>query len=115
MKMFFILNDAPYGLERNFNAIKLAGTLAKKDVELKIFLLSDSIFCAKRDQATPQGYYNIETMLIHLIAQNAEIGLCSTCMNAHGMKDEEMIDGAKRSSMDELANWTIWADKVLVF
>ncbi|MBI3535148.1 MAG: hypothetical protein HY072_06655 [Deltaproteobacteria bacterium] len=27
----------------------------------------------------------------------------------------ELVEGAKRSSMDELTDWTIWADKVIVF
>ena len=47
MKTLFILNDPPYGSERSYNGLRLAG--------------------------------------------------------------------AKRSSMDELAQWTQWADKVLVF
>ena len=28
MKFLFILNDAPYGSERSYNALRLAGTLA---------------------------------------------------------------------------------------
>ena len=115
MKILFILNDAPYGLERNYNALRLAGSLAKKNIELKIFLFSDAVLCAKEGQSVPQGYYNIEFMLKNIIGHHAEIGLCSTCMNAHGMKDEEMMEGTKRSSMEELTDWTIWADKVIVF
>jgi hypothetical protein len=30
-------------------------------------------------------------MLKTLITHHAEIGLCSSCMNAHDMKDDEMI------------------------
>ncbi|HZW61118.1 MAG TPA: DsrE family protein [Candidatus Babeliales bacterium] len=115
MKVLFILNDAPYGLERNYNALRLASSLAKKNVELKVFLFSDAVLCAKQGQSVPQGYYNIETMLKNLITHHTEIGLCSSCMNAHGMKDEEMMGGTKRSSMDELSEWTIWADKVIAF
>ena len=115
MKILFVLNDAPYGLERNYNALRLAGALAKKNIELKVFLFSDAVLCAKKDQLVPQGYYNIEIMLKNIINKHTEIGLCNSCMNAHGMKDEEMIEGTKRSSMEELADWTIWADKVIVF
>ena len=115
MKILFILNEAPYGVEKNYNALRLAGSLWKKNVELKVFLFGDAVYCAKQGQSVPQGYYNIEVMLKSLITHHAEIGLCSSCMNSHGMKDEEMIEGTKRSSMDELTDWTIWADKVMVF
>lgn len=116
--MLFILNDAPYGLERNYNALRLIGSLAKKNnTELKVFLFSDAVLCAKKGQVVPQGYYNIEIMLKNIITHNhqAEIGLCSSCMNAHGIKDEEILEGTKRSSMEELTDWTTWAEKVIVF
>jgi len=29
MKTLFILNDAPYGTERTYNGVRLAGSLAK--------------------------------------------------------------------------------------
>ncbi len=32
-----------------------------------------------------------------------------------GYKDAEMIMGAERSTLEHLAEWTEWADKVLVF
>ena len=32
-----------------------------------------------------------------------------------GIGDEEIAEGARRSSLDEVASWTRWADKVLVF
>lgn len=116
MKILFILNDAPYGLERNYNALRLAGSLAKQEnIEIKVFLFSDAVLCAKKGQSVPQGYYNIEIMLKNIINSRVEIGLCSSCMNAHGMRDEEITVGAKRSSMEELTNWTILADKVITF
>ncbi len=36
-------------------------------------------------------------------------------MIARGMAETEMIEGAKRSTLAQLADWTIAADKVLVF
>jgi uncharacterized protein involved in oxidation of intracellular sulfur len=36
-------------------------------------------------------------------------------MDARGITDDELIEGAHRSSMDELTEWTANADKVLVF
>jgi len=54
----FILNDAPYGNERAYNALRLAGALAGKDnQEIRIFLMADAISCAKAGQKVPEGYY----------------------------------------------------------
>jgi uncharacterized protein involved in oxidation of intracellular sulfur len=36
-------------------------------------------------------------------------------MDARGLTAAELIDGARRSSMDELADTTLQPDKVLVF
>jgi uncharacterized protein involved in oxidation of intracellular sulfur len=36
-------------------------------------------------------------------------------MDARGLTDDELVEGARRSTLDELADWTQWADKVLTF
>ena len=63
---------------------------------------------------TPDGYCNLERML-KPIARKGEVLLCGTCMDARGMAASEAMDGARRSSMDELTEHTRAADKVLVF
>ena len=63
-KYLFVINDAPYGNERPYNALRLAMNLIKREgVEVKIFLTADGIFCARKGQKTPDGYYNIERMV----------------------------------------------------
>lgn len=63
-KTLFILNDPPYGTERSFNALRLAGALSKREgEEVKLFLMGDAASCAKAHQEVPQGYYNLEVML----------------------------------------------------
>jgi uncharacterized protein involved in oxidation of intracellular sulfur len=36
-------------------------------------------------------------------------------MDARGLTDELLVDGARRSSLEEATDWTIWADKVVSF
>jgi uncharacterized protein involved in oxidation of intracellular sulfur len=36
-------------------------------------------------------------------------------MDARGLKDEELIEGSHRSTLAQLADWTVNADKVLVY
>ena len=47
MKTLIIINDAPYGTEKAFNALRMAMTLQKEhtEVEVKVFLLADAVFC----------------------------------------------------------------------
>ena len=116
MKYLVILNEGPYGTERSYNGLRLAGSLAKKDdVAVSLFLMGDSAACAVTGQKTPDGYYNVERMMKPLVAKGAKIGVCGTCMDARGIQAEALVSGAKRSSMDELTAWTQEADKVIVF
>lgn len=111
----FILNDAPYGNERTYNALRLAGSLVtKENVNVRIFLMADAVGCAKDHQKVPEGYYNTQLMLTKVI-RKGEVGLCGTCMDARGLSESEVISGAKRSTLAQLADWTVEADKVLVF
>lgn len=115
-KTLFILNDPPYGTERSYNGLRLAGSLAKRDGEqVRVFLIGDAASCAKRDQKVPKGYYNIEVMLRAVTRREGEVGVCGTCMDARGMAEGELADATKRSTLDELTDWTQWADRVLTF
>ncbi len=114
MKTLLILNDPPYGTERSFNGLRLAKSLARKGVEVSIFLMADAVACAKAGQKLPQGYYNLELM-VKSVARKGEVLLCGTCMDARGLADEDLVEGARRSSMDELAEHTLYADRVIVF
>lgn len=116
MKVLFILNDGPYGTERSYNGLRLAGALGKSpDNEIRMFLIGDAVACAKAGQKVPQGYYNIELMVNRVIRSKGEVGLCGSCMDARAMAATEIVEGTHRSSMEELAQWTQWADKVAVF
>jgi uncharacterized protein involved in oxidation of intracellular sulfur len=112
----FILNDPPYGTERSYNALRLAGSLSKREgEEVKIFLMGDAASCAKRGQKVPQGYYNVEVMLRAVSRRGGDIGVCGTCMDARGITDAELAEGTHRSTMEQLADWTQWAERSLVF
>jgi len=117
MKHLIILNDPPYGTERSYNGLRLAHALRKQDAEAEVtvFLMADAVVCAKTGQKTPDGYYNAERMLKPVIAGTGAVLLCGTCMDARGLSEADLMEGVRRSSMKELAEQTIGADKVLVF
>jgi uncharacterized protein involved in oxidation of intracellular sulfur len=117
MKVLFILNDPPYGTEQTYNGLRLANNVSKKNesAEVTLFLMGDAVSAAKAGQQTPNGYYNLERMLKTLIARGGKVLLCGTCMDARGMREQELLEGSRRSTMDELTELTLVADKLLVF
>lgn len=116
VNVLLILNDPPYGTERSYNGLRLAGALAKhEDTEVRVFLIGDAVGCAMAGQTTPNGYYKLDRMIRVAANHGAEVGCCGTCMDARGITDAMLVDASRRSSMDELADWTLWADNALVF
>ncbi len=115
--ILFIVDDSPYGSERTYNALRLAINLLKKEPrpEVRVFLVGDGAAGAKAGQSVPQGYYNVEIMLKAVAKRGGAVGVCGTCMDARGLRDEDLAEGTRRSSLDEWTEWSLWADKVFVF
>jgi uncharacterized protein involved in oxidation of intracellular sulfur len=117
MHVLFILNDPPYGTERTYNGLRLALNLLHKaeGTSVTTFLMADAAAAAKHGQQTPNGYYNLERMLRGILHRQGQVLLCGSCMDARGIRDDDIVEGARRSSMDELTALTVSADQVLVF
>ena len=112
----FIFNAAPYGSENTYNGLRLAGALARRaDHKVRVFLMGDAASAAHRNQKVPQGYYNVELMIGNVARNGGLVAVCGSCMDARGMAADQLADGCKRGSMEELADWTELSDKILVF
>jgi len=110
------LNDPPYGSERTYNGLRLAGALVKREgAEVRVFLMGDAVAGAKAGQNVPQGFYNLERMLRVVVQARGAVGVCGSCMEARAIGDAELAQGARRSSLEDLADWSTWAEQVLVF
>jgi len=116
-KILILINDAPYGTEKAYNALRLANQLGKahENVEVRIFLMTDAASCAVANQTTPNGYYNIERMLKFAIAKGAAVKICGSCAEARGLKNVQLIEKTELSTMAELTDWVVDSDKVLTF
>jgi uncharacterized protein involved in oxidation of intracellular sulfur len=117
MKTLFIINDAPYGTEKAYNALRMAMMIQKEhpDIEIRIFLLADAVTCALPNQTTPQGYYNIERMLKSIIGKGGQVKTCGTCSEARGIKGLVLLEGAEISTMSQLTQWALESEKVFTF
>ena len=117
MNILIIINDAPYGTEKAYNALRMAMALQREraEVEIKVFLLADAVFCALPNQKTPNGYYNIGRMLESVIKKGGEVKACGGCSTARGIDTLGFIPGVQLSNMKEFAQWTLVCDKVISF
>jgi len=113
-----ILNTAPYGDEKVWNGLRLAKALVTAVIGMKvnIFLLGDAVTTAKKGQKPPEGYYNLENMLKELIEQGVPVVACRTCINARGLTQEDLIQGAQvGTTVGNLAQWVKESQKILSF
>ena len=117
MNVLLIVQDAPYGTEKAYNAFRLAMALQREQpgVEVAVFLLGDAVSCALPNQVTPQGYYNLERMLKAVLAKGGQVKLCGSCAEARGLKELDLIEGAEVSTMGQLAAWVVQSERVLTF
>jgi uncharacterized protein involved in oxidation of intracellular sulfur len=116
MKTLIICNDPPYGTERSWNGLRLAGALSRRDgVEVRVFLLGDAVGCAVVGQKVPEGYYHLDQMTGAVGRHGGDVGCCGTCLDARGIADDALVKGAHRSSLEELTDWTLWAERVITF
>ena len=115
-QLLLIVNGPAYGSDETYNAIRLAVALARReDAEPRLFLMGDAVTCAVAGQKTPDGYYALDRMLKSFVRHGGQIACCGTCMDARGLTEDRLLAEAPRSTMDELAAWTVEADQVLTF
>jgi len=116
MNVLVLVNDPPYGTERCYNALRLAGSLAKRDgTSVRVFLMGDAAGCAVDGQVLPNGYYHLDRMLESALRRGAQVGACGSCLDARAIDESKLVAGAQRSSLEELTDWTLWADQVVTF
>lgn len=117
MNVLLIVQDAPYGTEKAYNAFRLAMALQREQagVEVAMFLLGDAVSCALPNQVTPQGYYNLERMLRAVIGKGGQVKLCGSCLEARGLKELPLVEGVEVSAMSQMAAWVVQSERVLTF
>ncbi len=117
MKILFIINEAPYGNEKMYNALRLAHQLNKNDPanEICVFLIADAVTAALDGQETPNGYYNVGRMLKLVLNHGGTVKLCGSCTQARGLSSLTLVEGCEISDMQTLAILTTESDRVLVF
>jgi uncharacterized protein involved in oxidation of intracellular sulfur len=104
--VLIVINDAPYGTEKAYNALRLAIALQARNNKVNVFLMADAVFCGVPKQETPSGYYNIKEMLERVLAKGGHVAACGSCMKARGLSVDVLVKGLEQGSMALLSEWT---------
>jgi len=113
--VLIVINDAPYGTEKAYNALRLAIALQARDNKVNTFLMADAVFCGLPKQETPPGYYNINDMLGRVLAKGGRVAACGSCMKARGLSVDGLVKGIEQGSMALLSEWTENCGKIHSF
>lgn len=110
-----VFQDAPYGNEKLWNALRLTQALLSVGSKARIFLYGDSVTAAKAGQTPPKGYYNIGEMIKDLAARGVEVRSCLTCTSARGLVQADLVEGVVIGKTLDLAHWIAEGGQVMVF
>ncbi|MGD6852280.1 MAG: DsrE/DsrF/TusD sulfur relay family protein [Candidatus Bathyarchaeia archaeon] len=110
-----IIYEAPIAKERALSALRFAWTADLEGHKIRIWLFENGVYLAKKGQNPAQGLTNYGQMLDDLVKGGVEAKACGVCAEARGLKQEELIDGVKLSTIHDLVEWTTTSDKVITF
>ena len=120
MKVLFIINEHPFGNERTWNALRLARRMSQRDdLEIRLFLFSDSVFCASNRPEFKNGAYDAANGLTYSPAElisttrNVEVLVCGTCCKTRGIAENDLHDFASPGSLDSLSDWICDSDRII--
>ena len=116
-KILLIIHAAPYGSERCLSALRVALALMAREADkpqLDVFLMSDATVLGLPGQQDASGN-TLQQMVEQLVAQQVPVKVCKTCAGNRGLLSLKLIDGVTVGTLAELAEATLWADKVLTF
>jgi len=115
--LLIIFNHNPYdGTDVTWNGLRLVDKLLDIGVEVRLFLMNDSVDMARDAAKPPEGFFDLGKMLKDLIAKSVLVKVCGTCKVRCGIhKGEPYFKGAQEAKMTELAEWVKKADKIITF
>lgn len=117
-KILLIVHAPPYGSERCLSALRVAGSLLALPQEqmpqLQLFLMSDATVLALPGQVDASGK-TLQSMVETLVEHGVTPRVCRTCAQARGIAELPLIPGCSIGTLADLAQATLWADKVITF
>lgn len=115
MKLLLILNRTPYdGTDVTWNALRLAGQSQQNGLAVRIFLMNDAVGLAR--QGLDKGNdYDLQGMLLEIIANGAAVKLCKSCIARCGIGEGSRRPEVAIGTMPELVEWIADSERVVTF
>lgn len=103
-RVTMIVRDAPSSM-RAWNAFRLAAALMSEDLDVRVFLLDDGVYCALKGQQPPEALreLNAATKIEELIGFGVKVQCCSLCCETRGVSEDRVVDGVEIASTIDLA------------
>jgi tRNA 2-thiouridine synthesizing protein D len=109
-----VVMEAPYGRERAYTAVRFALAAALEGHKVRVFLVQDGVFAAKKGQA-PEKSPNIAELLEEAIKEGVDVKTCTPCCKARAVTTAEVVKGVSMATMSDLVAWCVESDRVLTF
>lgn len=109
-----VVMEAPYGREKAYTALRFVLSAALEGHTVKLFLVQDGVFVAKKGQA-PDAFPNIGGLLEEAIKEGVEVKACTPCCKARSVSSAEVVKGVAMATMSDLVHWSVESDKVMTF
>lgn len=115
MNCLILFNHQPYdGTDITWNGLRLADKLFERGLQVRVFLMNDSVDLAREAAKGPEDYFDLGQLLKDLINKGVTVKVCGTCKARCGLyKNEPYFEGANEATMDELAEWVSQADRIV--
>ena len=114
VKMCVTIYEAPYGREKAYTALRFALTALVDGHEVTVVLLQDGIYVGLHQQ-TPAEYPNHLEYLENAISEGLKVIVCGVCCNARGIKQENLVKGAKIVGMHEIVEAVANSERTITF
>ena len=74
-----ILHGAPSTTERSWGGLCFAEKALDSGVPVRVFLLSDGVYVARRARCPPEWTLNVADLLFRLLGKGVTVSACTTC------------------------------------
>jgi tRNA 2-thiouridine synthesizing protein D len=95
------LATTPYGYQNTQTAISLAEAALDRGHRVILFASADGVYNFTAGQR-PKGVPDAEQGFTQLLAKGLEVELCGSCLSLRGIGKDDVIPGAKPSSLRTL-------------
>jgi tRNA 2-thiouridine synthesizing protein D len=109
-----VIGSAPYTKERPYTALRFVNTALLDGHSVKLFLVEDGIFVAKKSQ-NPTEYPNLVEWLEQGLEEGLVVKACGVCLKARGVAKEELVEGVGLGSMHDFVSFVADSDKCIFF